>query len=613
MNLLNEIEKDAKQFMRERRTLLLLVAAPMLVLFVVAAIFGGDSAQAKTSAIGICDFDSSNASQMFVLGMKNNSQIIDYASDDGCADVLRSDVSKGKLAAGLVIPSGFESGILNGSSQNISLMLDNSRFQVSPSIEAFVSAAVQKTDEQIGTQFISSVWQRLGSADAKLGSLLSDINDTRERAKEMRLRLHTTYDSLDSLNISGVRSEIYVANSTISEVMVSLDRAQSNLTDIESNFANYSDSLNQTASDLITINDSLSNISGYISSSKSGVNCSDLIFKAYCLSLDSLNSSIASTQASVENRIDKVHAAQKGLVSANQTIQDFKANAASARLGAVEAQARLSNMLGFVDELDKNRQDALQTISDVDTALDDIETNTYKLESIISDSRGQIREVTSMSPDFVISPMLVASEQLFGQKSYFTFMLPSLLPLILMFVALFLSSTSLVREKHNGTLTRIHISQVNPFIFSAMKIVSYSLVLLPEAILLSLIASAVYGAFPLLSLVSWLSVVSTLFTLLLAFVSIGVLIAVYSESESTAFLASLVIGLPLLFLSGLLFPFEFMPQQIALLATASPLTQSVLSMQSALLYHTTDFLGPFVLCLYFAVFSLFAGLSLRKK
>ena len=39
MNLPSEIEKDAKQFMREGRTLMLLVAAPLLVLLVMGVIF----------------------------------------------------------------------------------------------------------------------------------------------------------------------------------------------------------------------------------------------------------------------------------------------------------------------------------------------------------------------------------------------------------------------------------------------------------------------------------------------------------------------------------------------------------------------------------------------
>lgn len=60
MNLISEIQKDARQFVRERRTLLLMIAAPLLVLFIMGAIFSSSLAQTGKSAIGICDLDLKN-------------------------------------------------------------------------------------------------------------------------------------------------------------------------------------------------------------------------------------------------------------------------------------------------------------------------------------------------------------------------------------------------------------------------------------------------------------------------------------------------------------------------------------------------------------------------
>ncbi|VVB65368.1 Chromosome partition protein Smc [Candidatus Gugararchaeum adminiculabundum] len=613
MNLLSEIKKDGKQFLRERRTLLLMVIAPLLVLLIMSAIFSGNSTQVNTVAIGVCDLDQSNASQFFISGMENSSQVRAYSAGKGCEALLKKEVTEGRLAAGIVLPEGFEAGITLGATQNISMYLDNSRFQVSPSIEAFVKAAVQDTDQRIGAQFIGSVWERLGTADAKLAQMLVDINNTRTRAQDMKKSLQKTADSLNSLNLSGVRNEIYAANSTVLGAVSSLDIAQSNLTKIESDFAGYDATLNQTESDLLGINSSLANISGYISGAKAGANCSDLAFFAYCLSIDSLNGSVASSQQSIELRIEKVRAARQSLAAANGTIQDFKANIATARGGASDAEVRINNMLGFVSQLELNRQEALNTIADVDASLGQITQKTYEFENIIADSRNQIREITSRSPESIISPMLVTSNHLFGNRPFFDFMLPSLLPLILMFIALFLASTSLVREKNSGTLTRVYVSQVNSFEYAAVKVISYSVVLLPGALLLALVASVLYGAFPPLDAGAWFLVMQALILLTLTFVALGVLIAVHSESESTAFLASLVVGLPMLFLGGLLFPFEFMPPLVALCGMASPLTQAVLSMQAALVYHSPQIASSIVLLLYASVLTLLVGLSVKKS
>ena len=612
MRLASEIEKDAKQFLREKRTLMLLIVAPLLVLFTMGAIFSGDSTLVGKSAIGVCDLDQSNSSKFFLSGINESSEIVRYAETAGCGAELGADVREGKLAAGIIIPAGFEAGMETGEPQGISLLLDNSRFQVSPSIEAFVKANVQETNRRMGAQFILSVWQKLDSANERLGTIFAEMEKTRERAGEMKADLNMTKDSLNALNTSEVRDEIGLANQTVADALVALGNAEGNLTEIESDFAGYQEALNQTEADLLEINATLANATGYIEGARAGVNCSDMIFTAYCLSLDSLNSSVGNAQASVEQRIGKVRDAQAGLEEANQTIQEFKASIASAMGSAGEAEARIGGMLEFVDELEANRAEALRTIAEVESSIDELVLKTYELESIIAESRGQISGITSSSPEFVLSPMVVAPEYTFGRRPFFEFMLPSVIPLILMFVSLFLSSTSLVKEKYGGTFSRVCVSQVNRFKYAAVKVLSYSIVLLPEAVLLLLIASVFYHAFPVSDLGVWLYSLQSLAFMTLAFVSIGILIALYSESEATAFLASLVVGLPLLFLSGLLFPFEFMPPLVSMLGMLSPLTQAVVGMQATLLYNSPQLAGSALLLAYSVAFTLLAGLSLKK-
>ncbi|MFA6489579.1 MAG: ABC transporter permease [Candidatus Micrarchaeia archaeon] len=612
LNLPSEIEKDAKQFLREGRTLSLLVAAPLLVLLVMGGIFSGDSTLMGKTAIGICDLDNSNASIFFVNGIMNSSEIINYGNGADCSPSMEKDVRSGKLAAGLVIPAGFGAGMEQGDTQNMSLLLDNSRFQVSPSIEAAIKANVQATNQRIGAQFISSVWAQLDDANAKLGAITSDLNETRERAYQMKSDLEKTADSLNSLNIQSVRDEITLANSTIALTLVSLDTAQSNLTQIESNFADYQSTLSQTEADLVSINNTIANISGYVRNAKGAMNCSNPIFFAACAPLDSLNATVENASASIGQRLEKVRKAQIDLAAANRTIQEFKATIASAKAGANESIARIENMQDFVSQLEDNRAASLLTLKEVDKSLDELVIKTYELELIISNSRGQISEVTSRSPDFIISPMLALPDYLFGKRPFFEFMLPSVLPLILMFVTLFLSSTSLVKEKYGGTLARVYTSQVNRFEYAATKVISFTIVLIPEAILLALVASVFYNMFPVTDAQTWFYVLQALVPLILAFVSIGIVIAIYSESEATAFLACLVVGLPLLFMSGLLFPFEFMPPLIASVGLLSPLTQAVVSMQATLIYHSSQFASSFALLIYSVAFTLFAALSLKK-
>jgi ABC-type multidrug transport system permease subunit len=598
--------------MREGRTLLLLVAAPLLVLLIMGSIFSGDSALVGKTAIGVCDLDGSNASLFFVAGIANLSEIINYGAGPGCPSRMEADVRAGKLAGGLVIPAGFGHGMESGSTQNISMLLDNSRFQVSPSIESAVFANIHATNQRIGSQFIHSVWARLDAANEKLGGIFSDLNETRERAGRMKANLRKTAESLNALDLQSVRDEVQRANGTIEQTAIALGTAESNLTRIEADFSDYQSTLNQTEADLVGIEGAITNISGYVAAAKGGMNCTNPAFFAACAPLDSLNASVEAARLSVAQRLEKVRKAEADLAAANITIQEFKANIADAKIAANESVRSIIHMQEFVSALESNRAESLLTLLEVDKSLDELVGKTYELEGIIADSRGQISGITSRSPQFIISPMLASPDYLFGKRPFFEFMLPSVLPLILMFVSLFLASASLVKEKHTGTLARVYTSQVDRFEYAAVKVLSLSVVLIPEAMLLALIASLFYNMFPVADLDTWFYVLQTLLLLILAFVSLGVVVAIYSESEATAFLASLVVGLPLLFLSGLLFPFEFMPPLVASFGLASPLTQAIVGMQATLLYHSPQPASAAVLLLYSAVFTLLAGLSLKK-
>ncbi len=612
MNLRNEIEKDAKQFFRERRTLVLLFIAPIIVLMILGGVFGRTSAEIGGTEIGLCDTDGSEISGLFVNGISNNTRIMDYSNTSGCMGIVEDEVREGRLAAAIVIPKGFGDRIEKGESTNLTVFLDNSRIQTAPSIEAFMKAAVQETGQQIGTEFILVVWEKLDNASYELESLLDEVNESRERAIEIRERLGSTVETLNAMNISMVEGELYAANSTIISIMESLDYVESNLTEIESDFAQYDYELNQSESELLYVNDTLANLSSRINDAKSIVNCSDPAFLAYCIALDSLDSAVSPAIDSVNERIIRVRNARESLSDANQTIQDFKTGIADVREGAEDADERIERMYEFLYGLESSRQQSLLTIYEVNSSVNEIIEKSYELEDVIINGSAQVKEITSRTPESVVSPIVLSTNKLFGERTFFDFLLPSLLPMIVMFISLFLSATSLVREKNSGILGRIGLSQVNPLEYSAKKVISYTIVLIPEAVALILVASFLYGAFQIYDIGTVLFVFESLVLLVLAFTAIGVLIAVYSESEATAFLASLVVGLPLLFLSGLVFPFEFMPSTIALIGQASPLTQAVYSMQSVILYDSPQAVGFGILLVYAVLFTLLSAVSLKR-
>jgi len=72
----------------------------------------------------------------------------------------------------------------------------------------------------------------------------------------------------------------------------------------------------------------------------------------------------------------------------------------------------------------------------------------------------------------------------------------------------------------------------------------------------------------------------------LVYISLGILIGSISKSENTSLLTCLVIGFPLMFLSGAFSPPELMDKFMRLATEYLPLTMNVSMLENITIYHT---------------------------
>lgn len=141
-------------------------------------------------------------------------------------------------------------------------------------------------------------------------------------------------------------------------------------------------------------------------------------------------------------------------------------------------------------------------------------------------------------------------------KSAYNFV-PGVMGLILMLICAMMTSISIVREKETGTMEILLVSPVKPIFIILAKAVPYfvlSFVNLTTILLLSVYVLHVPVAGSLLGLV--------LISLLFIFVSLalGLLISTVTRTQVAAMLVSgLMLMMPTMLLSGMIFPVESMP------------------------------------------------------
>ena len=164
---------------------------------------------------------------------------------------------------------------------------------------------------------------------------------------------------------------------------------------------------------------------------------------------------------------------------------------------------------------------------------------------------------------------LVNSKMLYNpqMRSAYNFV-PAIMGMLLMLVCAMMTSISIVREKEKGTMEVLLVSPVKPLMIIIAKAVPY--LVLAFAILTTILLMGRYVLeVPLQGSIVWIYLVSTIYILLA--LSLGLLISNIATSQLMALLLSaMVLLIPIVMLSGMLFPVESMPRMLQWLSAIVP-------------------------------------------
>jgi ABC-2 type transport system permease protein len=137
------------------------------------------------------------------------------------------------------------------------------------------------------------------------------------------------------------------------------------------------------------------------------------------------------------------------------------------------------------------------------------------------------------------------------------FMVPGILALLLLIVTTNLSSMAIVRERETGTLEQLNVTPIARWQIILGKLLPYAVIGLVDVFLVTAVAIGWFevplrGSFWLLVAMSVVYLLSTL--------GLGLFVSTISDTQQQAMLtSSFFFMLPMVFLSGFVFPIENMP------------------------------------------------------
>ncbi|MPL99040.1 Ribosome-associated ATPase [bioreactor metagenome] len=158
---------------------------------------------------------------------------------------------------------------------------------------------------------------------------------------------------------------------------------------------------------------------------------------------------------------------------------------------------------------------------------------------------------------------------------------PGIMGMILMLICAMMTSVSIAREKELGTMEVLLVSPMKPFLIILSKIVPYFTISVINYVTILILSVYVLNV-PIAGSLILLSGLSLLF--IMVSLLLGILISSLVEKQIVALLISgMLLMMPAVFLSGLMFPIESMPEVLQWLSHILPVKWFIIAVRNVMI------------------------------
>ncbi|MFH0971595.1 MAG: ABC transporter permease [Candidatus Micrarchaeota archaeon] len=398
---------------------------------------------------------------------------------------------------------------------------------------------------------------RLASTDSQLYSLQNQLGGWDSKLSARISQLDNAYNTL-STYLQIVRQ---LKASATGEQYNSLQQVENGMID----------SMNQVSSaraELVQMRNELAQILSQIQAARNDI--------------ASARSDIATTRASLQN---SGASARNDLNSVRSGLNDAASRLGSADSNIQQAQDNLNSFTDFATSMDKYLTTSENELLALSAELD-------STEKLLRNAKSNIDTFISNDPQRYIPPKM---EYLQGTKILrdIDSLMPALIALVSMLSCLLLPPIMAVKQKTQGMRMRMRLSYASPFSIVAGRFLGDYIIGVIQVIVIAVAGSVLFGVnmgSNYTSLVLGLLLAPAVFT------ALGTLLASFISNEGSAVLSSLLLSMPMLFLSGILLPIEQFSSSFRFIASTLPLYHVVemiskVTIRDAAQYAASNFLA----------------------
>ncbi|TXE07733.1 ABC transporter permease [Gelidibacter salicanalis] len=230
----------------------------------------------------------------------------------------------------------------------------------------------------------------------------------------------------------------------------------------------------------------------------------------------------------------------------------------------------------FSKNLIKENKATIQIITDA-TDPNTANTITNYVNAILQHYQKELNKDVHVAYQIIPQTRMVYNPEL---KSVYMFV-PGVMTIILMLVSAMMTSISITREKELGTMEILLVSPLKPFQVIIGKVIPYIFLSIINAIVIVMLSifilnMPIQGSLLLLGLESVLFIITSL--------ALGILISTISATQQTAMMISLMgLMLPVILLSGFIFPISSMPMPLQILSNIIPAKWFIIILKAIML------------------------------
>ncbi|MBT4192287.1 MAG: ABC transporter permease [Candidatus Diapherotrites archaeon] len=592
MKLFSVIRKEIRAVKSQRISILLILLYPLLGTLLLGLAMTGTDVTTAPVNIGIISNGSSLTNE--IASATQNFNFIPYSD----LIAMKNGIKRKEITVGLEIieqPDDLTSSIVN-------VHFDNASGFASGIFVDYIKTNIQKIAHEKTILAISDILSTTNTLSTNLQSELGKLSNFRTQLDLTENSLDSLDQKINSFDLITIRDDIDTQQAMVQKYKQKHNAFKSQLVLVRNEYTTMYSNYTRWKNEFNNIKNNIYYLRNNINSKKADLENAIIQLNAMYSQipptiqanyltqlniLDSINNSMStwdSTLTSIDSSLTQIENYQTQLDhSINQigtVISQLEQESYELELALTNAETATHTMETQLYLLEQTLNEAKQIILDGKQSKTAISSQLNTSEQLFLDLVPKLNAFKQLNAELIIAPITInfvpvhvnsrLTWHIFNlDPTQIGILVSNAITITLILTCVLLTAIVILLEKSQQIPLRTFMNSASPFTLISGKIGGQLIIAILETIMILVVSVIAFG-FPLST--NFLGLTLAILLIGISFIALGLIIGSFTNNQSTAILLSLLLIIPMLFISGIIIPLDLMPPAISFISSFLPLT-----------------------------------------